>query len=154
MDFHDFFLQSGSTIACAESCTGGNIAHKITSNSGSSNYFLGGVVAYANEVKVNILGVSQDNLTINGAVSESVAREMAIGVQQKLQSDYAVSTTGVAGPTGGTETKPVGLVWMAVAGKRGVVAQEFHFLGDRLEIIEKSTKKALDFLVDQMKKGL
>ena len=136
----------GCTLSTAESCTGGNIAHFITSNPGSSAYFVGSVVAYSNEIKKQLLGVSAESLEKYGAVSEQVAREMAIGVKKQMQTDYAVSTTGIAGPDGGTEEKPVGTVWVAVAGKNEVVAKKFNFLHNRERNILRSTQSALNLL--------
>ena len=136
----------GCTLSTAESCTGGNIAHFITSNPGSSAYFVGSVVAYSNEIKKQLLGVSAESLEKYGAVSEQVAREMATGVKKQMQTDYAVSTTGIAGPDGGTEEKPVGTVWVAVAGKNEVVAKKFNFLHNRERNILRSTQSALNLL--------
>lgn len=109
----DLLLEKNLTIGTAESCTGGNIAHLITSISGSSAYFKGTVVSYANEVKTNVLKVSQNSLDLYGAVSESVAQEMATGIQQLLNVDCSISVTGIAGPDGGSEEKPVGTVWIS-----------------------------------------
>lgn len=103
------------TLATAESCTGGLIAHRITNVAGASDYFLGGVVAYSDKVKASLLRVSQDDLKEYGAVSEPVARQMAQGVRARFRADYGIGVTGVAGPGGGTAEKPVGLVYIAVA---------------------------------------
>lgn len=140
------------TVACAESCTGGNIAHLITSVPGASSYFLGGVVSYANEVKINVLGVNKNDLEKFGAVSEPVALQMAQGVRRITGADYAVSTTGVAGPDGGTPQKPVGTVWIAVAGPNGVTAQKFLFSHTRERNIGKASVTALRLLVRTIEK--
>ena len=137
----------GKTIACAESCTGGNIAHLITSVPGASAYFLGGIVAYANEVKINVLGVRAEDLQKYGAVSEAVAVQMAQGVRRITGADYAVSTTGVAGPDGGTPEKPVGTVWIAVAGPNGAEAKRFLFSRTRERTIGKASVTALEMLL-------
>lgn len=137
----------GVTAASAESCTGGNIAHLITAVPGASEYFLGGVVAYSNDVKVRVLGVREADLAAFGAVSEAVAVQMAEGVRKLTGADYAVSTTGVAGPAGGTKQKPVGTVWIGVAGPRGAYAREFHFSATRERNIAKSSAKALELLL-------
>jgi nicotinamide-nucleotide amidase len=122
--------QNGLTLAVAESCTGGTLARLITSVPGCSDYFTGGVVAYANDVKVGLLGVSPALIEANGAVSQPVAEAMAQGVRERLGSDWAIATTGIAGPGGGTDTKPVGLIYVAVAGPKGVVGIELR-LGKR-----------------------
>lgn len=137
----------GVTVAAAESCTGGNVAHLITAVPGSSRYFLGGVVSYANNVKVRTLGVRAEDLQKYGAVSEPVALQMAQGVRELTGADFAVSTTGVAGPDGGTPQKPVGTVWIAVAGPKGARAQQFHFSATRERNIAKASVKALELLL-------
>jgi len=134
------------TLAVAESCTGGFIAHSITLNSGCSAYFKGSVTAYSNEVKENILGVPHQTLVDNGAVSEPVVRAMAEGVKKALQSDYAIATTGIAGPDGGTPEKPVGTVWIAVSGPKGTVAELLHLGNDRVRFIQRATNAAFDLL--------
>ena len=140
------------TIATAESCTGGNIAHLITAAAGSSAYFLGGIVSYANEVKINVLGVRAQDLQQYGAVSEAVALQMAEGARQVTGADYAVSTTGIAGPGGGSIQKPVGTIWIGVAGPKGVWAKEFHFSAVRERNIAKASVKALELLLKEIEK--
>ncbi len=148
----DVFAQEiarlGVTVAAAESCTGGNIARLITAVPGASRYFLGGVVSYANEVKIAVLGVSAADLQKYGAVSESVARQMAQGVRKLTGADFAVATTGVAGPDGGSAEKPVGTVWIAVAGPGETHAQLFHFSATRERNIAKASFKALELLLE------
>lgn len=136
----------GKTVATAESCTGGNIAHRITSISGSSAYFKGTVVAYANEVKTNVLQVSVDDLDRLGAVSQTVVEQMAQGVRRVLKSDVAIATSGIAGPTGGTPEKPIGTVWIAVCSADTVISREFHFGKLREQTIERATQAALIML--------
>jgi nicotinamide-nucleotide amidase len=138
--------ESGKTIATAESCTGGLIAHKLTSVSGSSDYFLGSIVSYANEVKMESLGVSEQNLIDFGAVSEEVVVQMAEGVKSRMKTDYAISVSGVAGPNGGTDEKPVGTVWTAIAGPLGVITKKHQFGHDRTRNIEISANAALNLL--------
>ncbi|MBR4682659.1 MAG: competence/damage-inducible protein A [Elusimicrobiaceae bacterium] len=138
----------GKTVACAESCTGGNIAHLITTVPGASAYFLGGVVSYSNEVKKNVLGVKVADLEKYGAVSEAVALQMAQGARRVTGADYAVATTGVAGPDGGTPEKPVGTVWIAVAGPKGTQAKKFLFSHTRERNIGKASATALLWLVE------
>ena len=121
-------MESSQTLAVAESCTGGWLGETLTEVSGSSSYFLGGVISYSNDIKVNLLDVDRQVLDQNGAVSAIVAEQMAIGVKEKLKSDWGISITGIAGPTGGTEFKPVGLVYVAIADPSGKVeAIELRF---------------------------
>jgi len=138
--------EKGKKLAIAESCTGGYISHLITSVPGSSEFYNGSVTAYSNDVKENILKVKKSTLEDFGAVSEQVAKEMAIGVKQVLNTDYAVSTTGIAGPTGGTDEKPVGTVWIAVAGEHKTVAFKFIFGENRERNIIRSGQTALQIL--------
>jgi len=125
-------LKSSQTLAVAESCTGGWLGETLTEVSGSSSYFLGGVISYSNDVKVNLLNVDRKILDQQGAVSAIVAEQMAIGVKAKLKSDWGISITGIAGPTGGTESKPVGLVYVGIAYPSGKVeAIELRFSPSR-----------------------
>jgi len=137
---------SGKTLAVAESCTGGYISHLITSVPGSSVYYNGGVTAYSNSVKKKLLGVSETSLDKYGAVSKVVAKEMALGIKKALNSDYAIATTGIAGPGGGTEEKPVGTVWIAVAGETKTVVKKFVFGENRERNIIRSSQTALQML--------
>lgn len=138
----------GKTLVTAESCTGGNIAHKITSVPGSSLYFKGAVVAYSNELKVNLLGVNEDDLNVHGAVSKEVVEQMATGALKVMDADLAIATSGIAGPGGGTESKSVGTVWIAICTKEKNVSKEFHFNLDRQLNIERTTQTALLMLLD------
>ncbi len=124
----------GMTLAVAESCTGGMLAERITSLSGSSRYFLGGAVAYSNELKTQLANVPKALIEKHGAVSREVAAAMAEGIRKRCHSTYGVGVTGVAGPTGGTEQKPVGLVYVALAGEEGTQVVERNFPGDRQRI--------------------
>lgn len=136
----------GWTLAVAESCTGGMIGARITAVSGSSDYFVGGVIAYANAVKVDLLGVREDVLFREGAVSDVVACAMAAGVRARLSADVALSVTGVAGPTGGTPDKPVGTVYIGLATPSGVAAEHFCFEGKRDAIRAAACTAALNLL--------
>lgn len=142
--------KSGRRLATAESCSGGLIAHRITNVPGSSGYFLGGVVTYSNEAKADLLGVSIDDLDRFGAVSETVARQMAQGVRGRFDADWGVGVTGIAGPSGGTEEKPVGLVYIAVAGVRETHVLCNHFSGSRESIKEQTAEKTLELLLEQL----
>ncbi|MBQ6277091.1 MAG: nicotinamide-nucleotide amidohydrolase family protein [Bacteroidales bacterium] len=140
------------TVATAESCTGGKVASLITSVSGSSEYYKGSVVSYCNEVKADVLGVSRADLEKYGAVSSTVAEQMASGVRHLLKTDYAVATTGIAGPTGGSDEKPVGTVWIAVATPAKVVSRKYVFGKDRSINIERFAASALSMLIVEMEK--
>lgn len=139
---------ANQTLSTAESCTGGMIAHKITAVSGCSDYYKGSVVSYCNDVKMNQLGVSQSDLESHGAVSRPVVEQMAGGVRNLLATDYALATSGIAGPGGGTAEKPVGTVWMALATPDGIESRCCHFGTDRAENIEKASESALEMLLD------
>ncbi len=139
-------IKNGKTVSTAESCTGGYISHLITSIPGSSQCFMGGVVAYDNQIKENILGVNVDSLIKYGAVSEKVAEEMAQGVRSKFKTDYAISVSGVAGPDGGTDEKPVGTTWIAVATPDKVFAKKFLFGEHRGRNIRKAALTAMNML--------
>lgn len=140
-------VEKGKTLAVAESCTGGYISHQITSVAGSSAYYNGSVTSYSNETKEKVLGVQKESLENYGAVSEAVAREMAEGVKRVLNADYSVSTTGIAGPGGGTKEKPVGTVWIAVSGPEKTVCKKYRFLSDKRErTIFRSGQSALQLL--------
>jgi nicotinamide-nucleotide amidase len=132
------------TLAVAESCTGGLLGARLTAIPGSSDVFLGGVIAYANGVKVRDLGVAQSDLERHGAVSEEVVRAMAIGAQKRFDADLALSITGIAGPDGGTAEKPVGLVWLGAALRDTVEVRKIQSWGDRQEIRYRAAQAALD----------
>jgi len=140
----------GLRIAVAESCTGGLLGARLTSVPGSSDVVLGGVIAYANEVKVGVLGVDPAVLAAEGAVSEAVARQLAAGARARLSSDVGLGITGVAGPGGGTPEKPVGTVWIAVDAAGTIVARRLGLVGDRQEIRHRATQAALDLLRRQL----
>ena len=148
---HRLLVERGKTLAVAESCTGGSISAKFTAMAGASSYFLCGVTAYANEAKRDLLGVDELLIEQYGAVSEQVARAMAEGVRRVSGADFAVATTGIAGPTGGTEQKPVGTVWFAVASERGTVAMMRNSGTDRGQIIDRATAYAIELLRDHIK---
>ena len=144
--------ERGETLATAESCTGGNIAHEITRIAGSSVYFKGSVVAYSNEVKTRVLNVSSEILSGFGAVSRETVLQMVSGVQRLLSSDCAIATSGIAGPGGGSVEKPVGTVWIAVRYGERSEAECFCFEGDREQVIARATQSALLMLIQLMTK--
>jgi nicotinamide-nucleotide amidase len=147
------FTKRGLTLSTAESCTGGTLAHLITSVPGSSAVFKGSVVAYSNEVKTNVLRVDASLLQSAGAVSSEVAEAMAMGVKHLLQTDYAMATTGIAGPGGGSVEKPVGMVWIALAFPGGVISKEYRFSLDRKLNIERTTQTAMLLLLDHLRES-
>lgn len=138
--------ERGHTLSVAESCTGGYVSHLITGVPGSSAYYIGGVVSYANAVKMEELGIPSDMLELNGAVSQPVVERMALGVRQALRTEWSVALSGVAGPDGGTAEKPVGTVWIAVAGPDGAQAEKVYYPGTRDLVIRRSALAALNML--------
>ena len=150
---HRILIERGKTLAVTESCTGGAIASKFTAMAGASAYLLGGVVAYSNDVKRDILGVDPVSLECFGAVSEVVALEMAEGVRRITGADYAIATTGIAGPGGGSKHKPVGTVWMAVATPEGSRAIMRNSGTDRGQIISRASAYAIEMLYEELTKA-
>jgi len=154
----ELMLDRGLTLATAESCTGGMVAARIVNVPGSSEYFLGGVVSYTNRIKMKVLNVKPETLLRFGAVSEETAREMVIGVKELMGADCAISTTGIAGPTGGSKEKPVGLIFIGVSVGENVEVHRFIFkdkdpnpVARRNNIRRKATKKAIQLLVKMLK---
>lgn len=141
------------TIACAESCTGGLLTSRLTDVAGSSAYVKGSVVSYSNEIKERLVGVKSDTLAGYGAVSEQTAGEMAEGIRRAIGADIGVGVTGIAGPDGGTPQKPVGLVYIAVAGAQGTVIRENRFKGTRGEIKLQTTETALEMIKNYISAG-
>jgi nicotinamide-nucleotide amidase len=138
------------TLSTAESCTGGRIAQMITSIPGSSTYYKGSVIAYDNEIKKNVLGVSYELIEKYGAVSREVAEKMASGVRTLIVTDYSVATSGIAGPDGGTKSKPVGTIWISVASDKGIISEKHVFGGDRNTNINRFSVAALNLLRKQI----
>ena len=138
--------EKNASLSVAESCTGGRISEMITSISGSSAYFMGAAVTYSNASKVHMLGVKSESLNAYGAVSKAVVEEMAIGAQKCFETDYAIATSGVAGPGGGTPEKPVGLVWIALATPNGVISERCMFGNNRERNIQRAANHSLDML--------
>lgn len=144
---HRLFTAKHLTLASAESCTGGLLADRITNVPGSSEYFVGGVVSYAYSAKEIQLGVDHETIVRKGAVSEEVARQMAEGVRARLDADAGIAITGIAGPSGGTPDKPVGLVWIAIADATGSRAERFMWKSDRIGNKRQSVEQALKMLL-------
>ena len=142
----DLLRKKGKTLATAESCTGGMVSHLITTVPGSSDYYKGSVISYANEVKINVLGVPEEVISKQGAVSREVVEQMAAGVSNKLKTDYAIAISGIAGPTGGTPDKPVGTVWIAVKSPEKTITEKFIFGFTRLENITRAAYTSLNML--------
>jgi len=149
---HDLCVAKNISISVAESCTSGLIASKITSFSGSSAYFKGGIIAYQNEIKVNILGVSQSLIDEKTSVSSEVVEQMALNVKSEFNSVFSVATSGYAGPLGGTEKTPVGTVFIAIATQSEVISSKFYFSGIRESVVNQAADKSLIMLIEKIKK--
>ncbi len=150
VELGELLRERGLTLALAESCTGGLIGDRITNVAGSSDYFLGAIVSYAIDAKINLLGVSDDMLNEHGAVSAQTVKEMAYGARDVLGADIGLSVSGIAGPGGGTTVKPVGLVWFGLSAEDRSWTQEKRFHGDRIEVKNKSADEALRFLLSYL----
>ncbi len=146
----DILVEQSMKIATAESCTGGLIGSRITDVPGASRYYAGGIIAYSNEAKINILGVSPETIRNYGAVSEECAREMVMGVVKIFRANVGIAITGIAGPSGGTPEKPVGTVYIAYYLQGHVTAERVFFTGSRIEIKEKIVDHALEKLFDMV----
>ncbi len=144
-------LQKGQTLATAESCTGGNIAHLLTLTPGCSSWFRGGIVSYTNHVKINLLGVAPQTINRYGVVSREVAMEMANGARRATSADYAISTTGIAGPDGGTAENPVGTVCIGIATPYKIAAERIATNGNRADNISTFSNVALGLLLSCIK---
>jgi len=148
----DQLRKNNLTVATAESCTGGLLAHLLTNISGSSEYFERGVITYSNKSKMELLGIPQETIKEYGAVSKQTAKAMAIEIKEQANVDIGISTTGIAGPTGGTKEKPVGLVYIGIATSKKTEVKRFLFSKDRLQNKEKTCYKALEFLLETITK--
>ena len=149
-DFHKVALEAGITIGTAESCTGGLVGKTLTDLGGSSGYYQGGIISYANAVKEQILGVSPVTLATYGVVSEETAKEMVEGVFRVLRTDYAIATTGIAGPGGGSQEKPVGLVYIGIGTPRGITVHKEIFIGDRTSIRKSVAERAIQYVYKEL----
>ena len=144
--------EKGFTLATAESCTGGKIATVLTALSGASNYFKGSVVSYATQTKIDVLGVSKNTIDKYGVVSAQVASEMALGIQKLMQVDYAIATTGNAGPAKGHSSVDLGIVFIAIATPTGVFVEEFNFGQPREKVIDRAVSKSLELVYKEILK--
>lgn len=149
-EFHKVALEKGITIGTAESCTGGLVGKMLTDLGGSSGYYQGGIISYANAVKEQVLGVSSETLATYGAVSEETAKEMVEGVFRVLRTDYAIATTGIAGPGGGSQEKPVGLVYIGIGTPRGITVYKEIFIGDRTSIRKSVAERAIQYVYKEL----
>ena len=143
--------ERNQTLSTAESFTSGAIASRISRISGASNYFKGGVVSYSNQIKINQLGVSKSDIKTHGVVSEVVVKQMALGAQRLMETDFSISTTGIAGPDGGTVENPVGSIWVGIAFPGGVTAHYFNLGKGRERIVRKTVLLALGLLLKALK---
>jgi PncC family amidohydrolase len=150
MQLGELLSENSLWLAVAESCTGGMLGHLITNVPGSSSYFKGGVIAYANEIKMGILEVSEETLDSYGAVSNETVLEMAKGVRTALKADIGISVSGIAGPDGGTEGKPVGTVWVGLSTPKLDKAEVFLFSGDRQDIKEQAAQSAMQMAISYL----
>ena len=148
---HDLCIEKSLFIAVAESCTAGLLASKIASISGASTFFKGGIVAYQNDIKIDILGISESVLKQKQAVSSLVVEQMAEGVRNKFLADFGIATSGYAGPTGGTKLNPIGTVFIAISSNQKTISKRFVFSGDRESVVGQSVIKGVNFLIDELK---
>ena len=148
---HDLCVEKKVSIATAESCTAGLLAAKITSIPGASSFFKGGIIAYQNYVKINLLGVSKSVIKEKTEVCAEVVQQMAEGVRNKFSADFSVATSGYAGPTGGSELNPIGTVFIAISSKEKTISKRFVFVGDRESIVSQSVISGAEFLVEVLK---
>ena len=148
---HDLCVEKKVSIATAESCTAGLLAAKITSIPGASSFFKGGIIAYQNDVKINLLGVSKSVIKEKTEVCSEVVQQMAQGVRNKFSADFSVATSGYAGPTGGSELNPIGTVFIAISSKEKTISKRFVFLGDRESVVGQSVISGAEFLMEVLK---
>jgi PncC family amidohydrolase len=152
VELQELFISRGMTLSVAESCTGGHLAARLTRQSGCSQYFMGGVVAYSNACKTTLLGVDSELIVQKGAVSSEVVQQMARGVRSALATDYSLAVSGIAGPEGGTSLKPVGTIWAAIGKKdEEVEAWTFQLTGFREEIINASVERLIERLLQRLR---
>lgn len=149
---HDLCVEKNMSITTAESCTAGFLSAQITSISGASSFFKGGIISYQNNVKIKILGVSKSLIKEKSEVCSEVVEQMAEGVRNKFLSDFSIATSGYAGPTGGSELNPVGTVFLAFSSKEKTISKRFVFSGDRESIVNQTVIKGVELLIEELKK--
>jgi nicotinamide-nucleotide amidase len=150
-ELHDLCTEKKVSVSTAESCTSGLLASKITSLSGSSSFFKGGIIAYQNDIKVNVLGVSELLIKDKSEVCAEVVEQMAKNIRNRFLSDFSIATSGYAGPEGGTELNPVGTVFIAVSYEKKTISKRFLFSGERESVVNQSVIKAFELLVREIK---
>jgi nicotinamide-nucleotide amidase len=150
VELKNLLTEKSLTLAVAESCTGGLLSHILTGISGASQYFLGGMIAYSNRIKIENLGVNEQTILLHGAVSQQTALEMAENIREKFDANIGLSTTGIAGPTGGTPTKPVGLVWLGISTESCTTTFECHFTGGRDQVKMSAVQEILHLLMERL----
>ncbi len=148
---HNWCVENDISIATAESCTSGLFASRITSITGSSSFFRGGVIAYQNDIKINLLGVLHSVLEEKTEVCSEVVEQMAKGVRDKFSADFSIAISGYAGPTGGTELNPIGTIFIAISSNKRTVSKRFVFAGVRQSVVNQSVVKGVDFLLEELK---
>ena len=148
---HDLCVEKDISIATAESCTAGFLASKITSISGASSFFKGGIIAYQNDIKTDYLGVLESIIREKTEVCSEVVEQMSEGVRNKFLADFSIATSGYAGPTGGTELNPVGTVFIAISSKERTISKRFLFTGDRESVVGQAVIKGVKFFVEELK---
>jgi nicotinamide-nucleotide amidase len=139
------------SIATVESCTSGLLASKITSISGASSFFKGGIISYQNDIKINLLGVSESLIKAKSEVCSEVVEQMAEGVRNKFSADFSIATSGYAGPTGGSEFNPVGTIFLAISSKEKTISKRFVFAGDRESVVSQAVISGVKFLLRELK---
>jgi PncC family amidohydrolase len=148
---NDLCIERDMSIATSESCTAGLLASKIASIPGASCFFKGGIIAYQNNIKIKLLGVSQSIIKDETEVSSEVVKQMAEGVRNKFSADFSIATSGYAGPTGGTKLNPVGTVFIAIASTEKTISKRFIFTGDRENVVSQAVTKGIEFLISELK---
>ena len=151
---HDLCIEKHISIATAESCTAGLLVSKLSAFSGASSFLKGGIIAYQNDIKIDLLKVSKSLIKEKTAVCSDVVEQMAEAVRYRFLADFSIATSGYAGPTGGTESNPVGTVFIAVSSKERTISKRFVFAGDREDIVRQSVVKGVEFLIQELKNQL
>ena len=153
-ELHDLCIEKNISIATAESCTAGLIASEISSFSGASSFFKGGIITYQNNIKINELGVLASTINRNTEVCADVVEQMAKSVRGRFLSDFSIASSGYAGPSGGTELNPIGTVFIAISSSKKIISRRFLFSGDRKSIVKQAVNSSIDLLLNELKKQL